>query len=150
MNKPVAICELLAEETVALFEINTSPSDRQLRQFGLICVVAAPLVVWLWTRSLPVVAWGCAIGTVCGVMALLAPRLLKPVFVGLSVLTIPIGLIVGELMMLMIYFGMFLPMAIVFRILGRDALQRKLPENASSFWQKRAQPSGVRRYYRQS
>jgi len=84
------------------------------------------------------------------VMALLAPRLLKPVFVGLSVLTIPIGLIVGELMMLMIYFGMFLPMAIVFKILGRDALQRKLPENVSSCWQKRAPPSGVRRYYRQS
>jgi hypothetical protein len=150
MNKLVAICESPGDETMALFEINTSPSDRQLRQFGVICVVAAPLVVWLWTRSLPAAAWGFAFGTVCGVMGILAPRLLKPVFLGLSFLTIPVGLIVGELMMLVIYFAMFLPMAIVFRILGRDALQRKLPENVSSYWQKRAQPSGVRRYYRQS
>ena len=98
------------------FEINTKPTDRQLRQFGLICV-AAPLVVWFWSRS---------------------------------VLTIPIGLVVGEILMALIYFGLFLPMAIVFRITGRDALQRRVPETVSSFRQKRVQPSGVRRYYRRS
>lgn len=135
---------------MALLEINTNPSDRQLRQFGVICVAAAPLIVWLWTRSLPATTWAAVVGAVCGGLGLLAPRTLKPVFVGLCVLTIPIGLVVGELMMGLIYFGMFLPMAIVFRILGRDALQRRVRENVSSFWQKRVQPSSVRRYYRQS
>ena len=135
---------------MAIFEINTNPTERQLRQFGVICVAAAPLVVWLWTRSFPTVTWAFAFGAICGVMGLLAPRLLKPVFVGLSILTIPIGLLVGEFMMGLIYFGLFLPMAIVFRMRGRDALQLRPQENAVSFWQKRTQPSSVRKYYQQS
>jgi hypothetical protein len=135
---------------MAFFEINVTPSDRQLRQFGVICVVAVPFVMWLWTRSIPLVSLAAVPGAVCGLFGLLAPRLLKPVFVGLSMLTIPIGLVVGELILGLIYFGLFLPMAIVFRIAGRDALQRQAPKEVSSFWQKRVQPSSVRRYYRQS
>ena len=135
---------------MALFEINTRPSDRQLKQFGLVCLVAAPLIVSFWTHSLPATSWATVAGALCGVLGLFAPQLLRPVFVGLSILTLPIGLIVGELIMGLIYFGLFLPMAIVFRIRGRDALQRRVPKNAASFWQKRAQPSSVGRYYRQS
>jgi hypothetical protein len=135
---------------MAIFELNTRPSDRQLRQFGVICVVAAPVVIWLWSRSVSAASWAAGVGLVCGVLGLVAPRLLKPAFVGLSVLTIPIGLVVGEMILGLIYFGLFLPMAIVFRMIGRDALQRKAPENAASFWQKRVQPSSVRKYYQQS
>jgi len=135
---------------MAMFEINTQPTDRQLRQFGLLCIVALPGIVWMWGGGSGLIQAAAFVGTTLGLLGLAAPRLLKPVFVGMIFLTLPIGLIVGELMMLMIYFGLFLPMALVFRIIGRDALQRRASGDAESFWQPRTPPRSVRKYYQQS
>ena len=134
---------------MALIELNTDPSERQLRQFGGVCLVALPLLSWFWTSDLTVTLVAAVIGALLGVTGLVAPRWLKPVFVGLSIVTIPIGLVVGELVMLLIYFGLFLPLAILFRILGRDALSRRSGDDARTFWHKRSAPENVRRYYQQ-
>ncbi len=134
---------------MALLEFNIAPSPRQLRQFGAACAVAIPLVAWLWSRSVPTTGWAAVAGAVvCGVGYVL-PSALKPLFVGLSVLALPIGLIVGELALLLMFAGVFLPMALVFRIIGRDALHRRAPENGDSFWRKRSAPPESRSYYRQ-
>ncbi len=135
---------------MAMFEINTNPTDRQLRQFGLLCIVALPAIVWMWGGSSQLIQAAAFLGTTLGLLGLAAPHLLKPVFVGMIFLTLPIGLIVGELIMLMIYFGLFLPMALVFRIIGRDVLQRRSSRDADSFWQPRTPPRSVRKYYQQS
>lgn len=134
---------------MALFEINTKPSDRQLRQFGLICVVLFPLVVWMWNGNATAVIVSAVFGAAYGVLAVAAPRLLKPVFVGLMFVTLPLGLIIGELIMLLIFFGLFLPIALLFRISGRDALQRKVSTDAVTFWKPRKPSGSVRGYYRQ-
>ena len=134
---------------MAIVELNSDPTERQLRQFGGVCVVALPLVSWLWLRDPVIAAWAAGIGVLlCGI-GLAAPKMLKPVFIGLMVLTIPIGIIVGELAMLLIYFGVFLPLAIVFKITGRDAMDRKPAQNSESFWKERKQPDNVGRYYQQ-
>lgn len=135
---------------MALFEISLKPTDRQLRQFGGICVLAVPFITWLWTDNTNAVKWAAAIGAMLGVLGVVAPRILKPVFIGLTLLTIPIGIVVGELILLTIFFGLFFPMAILFRIMGRDALRRRRPGAATTFWLPRSQPSSVRRYYQQS
>jgi hypothetical protein len=134
---------------VALLELNLQPSDRQLRQFGLLSLVLIPLIAWLWTASLTVLVWATGVGLILCGLGLWRPSLLKPVFLGLIILTLPIGLVVGELAMLLIYFGLFLPMAIVFRILGRDTLQRRPMPEKSTFWQPRPRPAGSRSYFRQ-
>ena len=135
---------------MAIFEINTQPADRQLKQFGLICVVAIPVAVWMWGGQSSALIVGGIAGVALGLVGLISPRLLKPVFVTLVFLTFPIGLIVGELIMLTIYFGLFLPMALMFRIIGRDALQRRASTDAVSFWSPRTSPTSVRKYYQQS
>ena len=135
---------------MAIFEINTQPADRQLKQFGMICVVAIPVAVWMWGGQSSALIVGGIAGVALGLVGLISPRLLKPVFVTLVFLTFPIGLIVGELIMLTIYFGLFLPMALMFRIIGRDALQRRASTDAVSFWSPRTSPTSVRKYYQQS
>jgi hypothetical protein len=79
-----------------------------------------------------------------------APKLAKPIFIGLMLVATPIGLVIGELAMISIYFGMFLPIGLFFRLIGRDALALKLDRNANSYWSAKKQPNGVRSYYRQS
>lgn len=132
-----------------LLEINTNPTDRQLRQFGWISFIAFPLLAWLWAGTMLVVAIAAATGAILALIGQFIPKWLKPLFVVLILLSMPIGLIVGEVLLLLLFVLVFTPMAIVFRLIGRDALMRKQPENASTFWVYRKPVTDVRRYYRQ-
>ena len=134
-----------------LVEMNWAPTDRQLKQFGVIALVALPALAWFWSGgNLTAVSICGGIGALLAGVGLLAPRSLKPIFIGLCVLCIPIGIVVGELAMFLIYFGLFLPMSVLFRIMKRDRLQRKFDRQAETYWERKPQPSGAASYYRQS
>ncbi len=133
-----------------LIEINWNPSHRQLRQFGFVCMIALPLIVWIWGGSWQLIGTLAGIGLAIAAVGLFVPMALKYLFLGLSIIAIPIGLVIGELATMLIYFGVFLPIGLVFRIMSRDALQMKLNRNATTYWQPKKQPSGPTSYYRQS
>ena len=105
-----------------LIEINWHPTDRQLRQFGVICTFALPIIGWAWGGNHSSLVALFAIGLLCGIAGFTVPTLLKPFFVALSIVTAPIGLAVGELALLLIYFCVFVPLGIVFRLIGRVRL----------------------------
>jgi hypothetical protein len=132
-----------------LVEINWHPSPRQLRQFGGICLVALPLIGWFWDASLPVLGILALMGLAVAVASWLIPQSVKLLFLGLSIVAIPIGLVVGELAMLAIFFLVFLPIGIVFQLLKRDALQVRFDRNSETYWQPKKQPKDVANYYRQ-
>lgn len=134
---------------MAVLRVNTNPSRRQLRQFGLLCVVLLPSIAWVWGGSSSIVLVTALIGAGLGLLGLFAPQCLKPVFVGLVLVTFPVGLVFGELILLMIFVGVFLPMALLFRIIGRDALQRRMSAESETFWVPRRAPVDVRRYFQQ-
>jgi hypothetical protein len=134
---------------MAVFRINTNPGQRQLRQFGLLCIVLLPLIAWGWGGSGSIIQTTAMIGAGLGLLGIFAPKLLKPVFIGLVLVSFPIGLIVGELVLLMIFVGVFLPMALLFRMIGRDALQRRMSVQSETFWVPRNAPANVRRYFQQ-
>jgi hypothetical protein len=135
---------------VPLFELNRRPTQRQLRQFGVVCLVAFPLLGWLWGGGPVAIGVLAAVGLVLAIVGLAVPRALAPVFVGLSMVTIPIGLVVGELALLFIFVALFLPLGLVFRLIGRDALELKPDRSAETYWRAKRRPDGVARYYRQS
>jgi hypothetical protein len=133
-----------------LVAINWNPTNHQLRQFGFVCLFALPLVGWMWGAHTQLLIWLTAAGIVLVVLALGLPKLIKPIFVALSIVTVPIGLVIGELILLLIYFGVFLPIGLFFRLIGRDALQLKFDHNVKSYWQTKRQPTSSASYYRQS
>ncbi len=140
-----------------LVEFNWNPTHRQLKQFGLAALVFLPLAGWLATDkprsfdalNLPVVGGLAAAGLLLAVLGFTSPRAIKPIFIGVSLVTMPIGMVVGEFVLLAVFFGLFVPVALIFRLIGRDALQRQLDRNAPTYWQPKHQPSNVRSYYRQ-
>ena len=132
-----------------LVEINWNPSARQLRQFGLICSLALPFLGWLWSGSPRMLMWLGGLGCVLALGGLLVPLLLRPVFIGLMLVALPIGLVVSELAMALIYFGVFLPIGVCFRVMKRDSLSRSLDRNSPSYWQDKKSPTNVSSYYRQ-
>jgi hypothetical protein len=131
-----------------LVEINWSPSARQLRHFGLLCLVVLPLLGWLWGAD------SRANGVLIGIAAILAaagwwrPNFVRPLFIGLMLIAAPIGMIVGELAMVLIFFGVFLPISFLFRLMRRDALKLKMEREAVSHWQPKHEPDDISSYYR--
>lgn len=61
----------------------------------------------------------------------------------------PIGLVIGEVAILSIYYAVFLPIGLVFRLCGRDTLQRSFDRQAASYWQSKERPKSAAQYYRQ-
>jgi hypothetical protein len=140
--------------------IDFNPTPRQLRQFAFAALVVLPLAAWLFCGR----PWGdqwqashawligslAAAGALLVVLSYAAPRLARPAFIGMSLLAFPIGLVVGEVMMAAVYFLVFTPVALLFRLIGRDALDRKSDPHAESYWRPKAQPRDTVSYFRQS
>ncbi|MFO0974062.1 MAG: SxtJ family membrane protein [Phycisphaerae bacterium] len=144
-----------------LIKMDWKPSTSQLRQFGWIGLVAfaalGGLVFWKHrffialspdaARTTATVLW--ALAGFCGLFAAAAPVVLRPLYVGLMVVSYPIGLVVSNVVLGLIYFGVFTPLALVFRLIGRDALQRRYLPAAPSYWEARTPVTDSRRYFRQ-
>lgn len=135
---------------MSLVTANRKPTQRQLRQFGLLCALALPGLAWLWSLGS---VWICALAFVGVVIATLAwclPVAVKPIFVGLMLVALPIGWVLSELILLLVYALLFVPMGCVFRCVGRDRLHRKFDRQRESYWESKSQPRSVASYYRQS
>jgi hypothetical protein len=148
---------------VALIEINWTPSERELRTFGLVCLVGfgliGSIVAWRsgafgagpfdWHRpwALPIVLW--TAGAALAITGAVRPRLLRRVYVTWMTLTYPIGWTVSQMLLAVAYFGVFSGVAGIFRILGYDPLERRLDRQAKTYWVRRQTRSDVRSYFRQ-
>jgi hypothetical protein len=132
-----------------MVEMNWRPTDRQLRQFGLIGMLILPAAGWLWGAGPGTFAILVTVAVVLGALALLQPLALRYPFLFLCLVTLPIGMVLGEVVMLLSYFLVFVPFATVFRLLGRDPLQRSFQRKAASYWQPRQAAADRSRYFRQ-
>jgi hypothetical protein len=146
---------------MSAIEFNWKPTNRQLRQFGFISLFALPLAGWFlsgrptpgsWENFHTLLLGGLAgAGALSAILAWTRPSLLKPFFILLSLIAFPIGLVVSEVIILAIYLFMFTPMALLFRLLGRDALQRDVDRDSTkTYWSPKRQAPDVKSYFRQS
>jgi hypothetical protein len=144
-----------------LVELNLDPDRRTLRQFGFIAFaifgLLGALVLWkgkilgidLGTAARPVAytLWG--VGILSALFSLVAPRANRFLFLGLIVVTYPIGFVMSYVLMGAIFFLVILPVGLVFRLIGRDPLHRKLDPRAETYWVPHRKAENVERYFRQ-
>jgi hypothetical protein len=90
-----------------------------------------------------------AAGMIVGITGLLRPSLLRRIFVAWMVLAFPIGWFVFTLLMLGLYFLMLTPLALFFRLRGRDWLRRKPATEQDTFWEPKANRLDPLSYFRQ-
>jgi hypothetical protein len=134
---------------MALVELNWNPEDRQLKQFGWFSLIMLPFLAWLWGATTFVIGILGGIGAVLAILGMAAPQILKPIFLGLSLILMPIGLVVGEILMMAVFLFVFLPIGLIFRMMGRDRLQLTIDRSRSSYWQPKEISSSKERYFRQ-
>ena len=133
-------------------DIPFDPPPKTLRQFA---------GLWLvffggWAAHQSLVRGHTAVGFVLGVAALaigllglIRPTAIRPIFVAWMVLAFPIGWTVSFLLLTLIFFGLFAPIALVFRLSGRDPLARTRRPDAQTYWIPKPAPTSLRSYFRQ-
>jgi hypothetical protein len=142
-------------------ELNLNPDARTLRQFGWIALGAfallGALVAWrggLFGFDFGAATWTVAtalwsLGALSGLLSMVAPRANRPLWIALTVVAFPIGYVVSVALMGVLFFGVLTPVNLVFRLIGRDALQRRFDPAARSYWIERSGDVPLERYFRQ-
>jgi len=135
-----------------MLDLNLNPSSRVLRQFAaawLIVFVALALNQWLLranTRAAIVLA---LTAMAVGVAGLVRPHSVRWIFVAATVAAFPVGWVVSQLMLLVLFAAVITPVALLFKLRGRDRLSRQRPHARESYWKPKVTTRDVRRYLRQ-
>ena len=133
-------------------EVITRPTDRKLREFAAIgAVLCIALAIWQGVSNGNLLLLGVyvALAGGVGIVGIVRPRWLGPIFTGWMILTFPIAWTVSTLVLLLLFYGLITPIALLFRLLGRDALDRKLRPDQNSYWTVKPSKKHPRTYLRQ-
>src|SRR4051812_1427827 len=101
---------------MALMTIDWNPSPPKLRQFaGIAGAALLTLAVWAYFRhgGLTGAAGLAVIGLTLGLCGARWPRGVRPLYVGMMVVTFPIGWVVSLLVLAVLYFGVFTSVALI-------------------------------------
>jgi hypothetical protein len=138
---------------MALIEINRDPTPAQLRWFAglwlpLFCGVLGAALFWKsHAPTWAVVVW--AAGATLGIVGLLSPRLIKPVFVGLMYATFPLGWLLSYVVLGVLFYCIFTPIGLCLRLVKRDPLARRKDPAAKTYWQPRETTANIEQYFKQ-
>ena len=114
------------------------PSERS---FGFTFAVVFALVgAWLWWKSSRYALPAFGIGAAFGLVAITVPVILKPLNIVWAYVGLVLNMIVSPVIMGVIYFGVFTPVSLFFKMTKRDSLHRKFDKSRSSYWIDRTPP----------
>lgn len=133
-------------------DIPFRPSDRTLRQFaGLWILFFGGFACWhgLVRERATLGAVAAALAISVGPIGLVWPRLIRPIFVGWMVVAFPIGWTVSRVILSVVYWGVFTPVALFFRAMGRDNLQLRPQPAHATYWLVKVPATEPASYFRQ-
>lgn len=133
-------------------DVTARPLRQTIRQFAvLFLVVFGGFAAWR--------AWHGDVGGFTKAMAFAAvgigglgawrPEAIRFVYTGWMIVAFPIGWTVSHALLAALYYFVFSPVAVVFRLVGRDALNRRRRQ-VESYWTAKAGAVEDASYFRQS
>ncbi len=128
-------------------------SDRTVRQFALIgAALLAGLSLWNGRAAgaTPFVVRTAMAGVALALVGGLWPAVVRPVYRAALAITAPIGAVVSRLVLAVIYYLIFAPLGLCFRLAGRDELVLRRSRDRATYWRATRGPRAARDYLRQS
>lgn len=128
-------------------------TPRVLRQFAALGVLfLGVLAAWQGFHNSRLIT-SCVFGSLAAVLALVGvvwPLSLRPLFVGAMRAPFPIGRVVSQLFLALLFYGVFAPFGLVRQLVGRDPLCRRARAAASTYWGTKTISTDVGGYLRQT
>ena len=138
---------------MSLIKINWYPGPKELRNSGTISLIASTLIaILLYVLKGLGIQWTAiifAIGFIIFLSSVISVKLTRMIYLGLILVTLPIGLAVSFTLLAAFYFLLLAPLGLLFRLIGRDPLRRKFDSTADSYWLTRRPPDKLDRYFHQ-
>jgi hypothetical protein len=138
---------------MSMIEINWRPKHKELRNFGLIALIASVTIsLLLYLLKDLGKQWILVItstGSVIFLCSLISDELTRIIYITLTLITLPIGWVMSFIVLAIFYFLIITPLGLVFRLTGRDPLHRKFDSRTESYWLRREPPDTIDRYYHQ-
>lgn len=144
-----------------MIEIDWHPDERTLRQFGGVAFVGflgIALLAWnewlifsfgLGSARAGVAAAFAGLGGLSALFSIVAPRANKPIYLGLTLLSYPIGFVLSYFIMGFLFYGLITPLGLVFRAIGKDPLNRRFDRGATTYWSDPRPRRGKDSYFKQ-
>jgi len=136
---------------MALIEIDIHPTRKQLRVFGagwLVFFGVLAATAWWGGSGGAAVALG-IVGVAVPAAGACVPHLMRIVYVAMTYLTLPIGLVVSFLVLAGVYYLVLTPTGLIMRACGRDPMARRIDRQADTYWTPRREARGAGRYFQQ-
>jgi len=133
-------------------DVTKEPKPNVVRQFGWVCLVLFGAIGLLQVlhKGRPALGWSLvAFAVLCLVLSLTVPRIFRWFFTGAMLVAFPIGFVVSQVMLAILFFGVFLVLGLLLRARRWDAMLRRRKPPGASDWEAKPMPTEVRRYLRQ-
>lgn len=125
-------------------EINWKPGTPELHKFSWSLIIGFPclaallfLAKWLTSATVPEPAFYLTLGgagALIGAISRAILHLARPLYVIWYSLACCIGIVVANLLFVVLYYGLFTPIGLIMRLMGRDALKLKFQRGTTSYW----------------
>ncbi len=133
-------------------DISFHPPSRTLRQFaGLWILFFGGIAIWqgLVRERLVFALVLAGLAATVGPLGLAKPGMIRPIYVGWMILVFPVGWALSKLLLALLLYGVFTPIGLFFKAIGRDALARRFRPNSTSYWSAKPAAADERHYFRQ-
>jgi hypothetical protein len=133
-------------------DVVAPPKPKVLRQFaGLWLVFFVGIAAWrAWHGQTGVKTDMVAVlGFVVGVAGQVAPAAVRYIYTGWMIAAFPIGWTISRVVLAVVFYAVFTPVAWIFKVIRRDVLLIRRPQVAS-YWMPKARASNTEEYLRQS
>jgi saxitoxin biosynthesis operon SxtJ-like protein len=134
-----------------MMQVNWDPSPRDLRAFSALWLGFFGFLGYLaghgGSARAAIVLW--VVGASAGLTGLIRPSLVRLLYVTWMGVTYPIGFVVSNLLLAMVFYLVITPVGLLMRLGGRDPMTRRFDRSAGSYWEPRAGAVRLARYFRQ-
>ncbi len=133
-------------------DISFQPSARTLRQFAAFWLIFfGGLACWQAFRSdnVTLALVLAVLALTIGPLGLVWPQAVQLIYVGSMIVAFPMGWTVSRVLLACLFYGLFTPIAFIFRLAGRDVLGLRARPEQATYWTAKPMTNTPQGYFRQ-
>lgn len=138
---------------MSLVKLDLKPEAEKLRSFadialsGSVALSLLGMAFYSWNHAL--VEGLLLFGLLIFLAGKISHRLILPVYQLLILLSFPIGWLISHLLFAAFYYLIIFPIALLFKLAGRDSLRLKIDKKKESYWVNCRKKTEKQRYFQQ-